>query len=347
MNRLLLIFTLLTPLVSTPILASLGTLVDNGQIPNSVCAAEFTVGDEKYHCSGALVDQRTFKTAAHCLKEGADIRVHCASGERRKVVKVLGHNEFSLRSIKRDLYARKFDQALLRLDSKLIKARVRKTLTQASNITKFLSSKRECAFFGVGLNPWYSGTGLLHGVKTNSTEITVEEGLLIINDRFNAVSMIGDSGASFFCRGDSGDWVNVGTVSAHGWDNETIVSSNANLESDKNLLFDTSVKEIKQDSEEFLEFDSVITAGQRYRVNPFSPFFSMGEEYNIADRLRSRFEVIDVEGDYATGTLAHYGPALYYLCGDGVICDEEVEKVRIHIKYLVKDYIKPVFLDLK
>ena len=78
--------------------------------------------------------------------------------------------------------------------------------------------------------------------------------------------MIGDSGGSFFCRGDSGDWVNVGTVSAHSWDNETIISSNANLESDPKLIFDTSTKEIRQGTVELSEVDRVITAGQTYLI---------------------------------------------------------------------------------
>jgi len=335
-------------LFSHSLFASLGTLVDVKDIPPSVCAAKITTHSENYYCSGALVGLKYFKTAAHCLKDVLNITVKCASGESRKVVNILSHKLFSFKNIKRDLTARKYDQAILELDFEFSNMPIQPVLNLQSDIKQFILTKRECAFFGVGLNPWYKGTGLLHGAKTNSTKLLLEDGLIVIDDPFGAVSMIGDSGGSFFCKDDNDVWTNIGTVSAHSWENETIISSNSNLVSDQQL------KSVNLDHGE--EFHSillkrvmapVIDVGHVYFVLPFSKYFVDEEQFNIADRQRSRFTVDQIEGDFAIGTLDHYGPANYYLCGEGVSCEEVLIQVKIKKDRLITSRFYPKFLNLR
>ncbi|EQC51406.1 trypsin-like serine protease [Bacteriovorax sp. DB6_IX] len=344
MKKLSTIFAL--SLISLSAMGSLGNLVSNQEIPVTACLAEFSSGDEVYHCSGAMVDATTFKTAAHCLKEATEIEVRCQSGFSSQVIKEIGHEKFSKKAIKRDLYQRRYDHAFLKLE-KPFEGAVQPLLMQEKIIEGLLKESRECAFFGVGLNPWYQGTGKLHGVRTDTQKINLENGLLIVNDPFGAVTMIGDSGASFFCRNESMAWVNIGTVSAHSWDNETIVALNSIMLEDKRFVVDAREVVKKNNSAPLAELTSV-EVSKTYRVLPFSSYTSdeSGEEFNSVDRLHARFIVEKVEGEFATGRLEHYGPAKYYLCFDGISCEEKLENIRIHRSRLVENYNLPKFLSL-
>jgi len=338
-NTLFILLCLSSALVN----ASLGNLVSNDEIPDSVCLAEFSKGEEVYHCSGAMVDNETFKTAAHCLKDDYEIEVRCKSSQVFKAEVFSGHKSFSHKKIKRDLYARRYDHALLKLNASY-KGRVQRPILNFDSIEKLLDQDRECAFFGVGLNPWYEGTGLLHGVRTTSSKISIDNGLLIVNDPHGAVTMIGDSGASFFCRNNKNAWINIGTVSAHSWENETIVAINSTIEEDNSLII-SQASYVESNSIQTKQV-SKIEKGKTYRVLPFSNYVFKGESFNSVDRLRARMIVKYIEGDFAYGTLEHYGPALYYLCFDGVSCDETLNQVKISISDLVESYSMPLFIDL-
>lgn len=335
---------LILTLFSTCLYASLGSLVANSEIPNTACMAEFSKGEEVFHCSGAIVDENTFKTAAHCLKDDYKIVVKCKNGNTYEVSSVLGHKDFSHKKIKRDLYARAYDHALLELEGSESDA-IQPLLKLEKEISKFISKKRECAFFGVGLNPWHEGTGKLHGVKTTSDKITMENGLLIVNDPHSAVTMIGDSGASFFCRDDKGAWTNIGTVSAHSWDNETIVASNGYMAKDKNLVINRSSKYIETNPTVIRNSEAIVT-GKTYRVLPFSNYTQGVTQFNSVDRLHARFDVKEIQGEYALGDIRHFGPAKYYLCFDGVSCDETLSNVKIKLVDLVEEYQIPSFIKL-
>jgi hypothetical protein len=335
---------ILLSLITTSIYASLGSLVANSEIPETACMAEFSKGEEVFHCSGAIVDENTFKTAAHCLKDDYKIVVKCKNGNNYEVNNIVGHKDFSHKKIKRDLYARAYDHALLELEGSESDA-IQPLLKLEKEISKFISKKRECAFFGVGLNPWHEGTGKLHGVKTSSDKITMEDGLLIVNDPHSAVTMIGDSGASFFCRNDQGAWTNIGTVSAHSWDNETIVASNGYMAKDKNLVIEKANNYIQTNPSVNRVLES-IEIGKTYRVLPFSSYTHGETQFNSVDRLHARFEVKDIQGEYAIGDIHHFGPAKYYLCFDGVSCDETLSNVKIKLADLVQEYQLPKFINL-
>ena len=340
--RLLLFIGLCTQAFSSR--ASLGKLLNIEEIPQAACLAEFKSGSETYHCSGALVDSQTFKTAAHCLKEDTDITIRCVSGEEFQVIEVIGHKKFNHKKIKRNLYERRYDHAFLSLD-KPSKSSIPKTFVNKEEIHELLAQKRECAFFGVGLNPWYQGTGRMHGVKTSSSKVSIENGLIIINDPFSAVTMIGDSGASFFCK-DEREWINIGTVSAHSWENETIVASNDITKEDHALRFNSLGIRSKLNE---LESDNLqeIEVAKTYRVLPFSEYHDGDIVLNTGDRQRARIEITSIDGNYVTGKLDHYGPADYYLCGDGISCEETLINIRIHKSNLTSNYQRPEFIDLR
>jgi hypothetical protein len=324
-------------------LASLGNLVDNSEIPQSICLAEFSNSSQTYHCSGAMIDKNTFKTAAHCLDDGYKVEIRCNSGEIFKAKEILGHKDFSKHEIKRDLYARKFDHAYIKIDGEY-KGTFTKLLTSKKLIKKVISESNECAFFGVGLNPYYQGTGKLHGVRTKAQMLNPDNGLLILNDPFGALTMIGDSGASFFCKDENDYWNNIGTVSAHSWDNETIIASNASIQGDQTLTHTPESPSLATSN--ILVNRNVVRVGKTYDVLPFSEYLFEDSKYNLADRLNSRFTTESIKNGKAIGTLEHFGPSLYYLCLDGISCEETLENVTIELSRLVESFETPDFIEL-
>lgn len=184
-------------------------------------------------------------------------------------------------------------------------------------------------------------------MRTSTDKINYFEGILLLEDPYGAVSMIGDSGASLFCRGDQGEWINVGTVSAHGWDNETIIAPNYEL----NEMRPTD--NIKQDWDDRIYrtvpaeiFVRTFKIGTIVEVLPFSPYLYQEQLFNSADRFHSRFTISNIEAGVATGKLDHYGPANYYLCGDQISCEDIIDGVKIDLRYLTTKYEIPPFLEL-
>ncbi len=306
--------------------SALGPLVPVSEIPESVCKIDFMRSDHStYHCSGILLDQVHVKTAAHCLlSDIKKIEVQCGN-QSSLVTEKIASSDFSFEDIKSDINARRFDHAILLLDQKIDIPSL-PFITDKDEISEVIKESDECAFFGVGLNPWLNGTGHIHGVKAKAKKISFDRETLILNAPYQAVSMIGDSGASFLCRKQGFSWKNIGTVSAHGWDNETIIAPNNYAP-----LIETSPDYVTVSEKKTIDSPN-IKLNLKYWVKPFSTYKYKEEVYNTVDKVLVKFIPRRILGNKVLGQLILESSSQYYLCFDqnqcftGTLEDVELDK---------------------
>lgn len=329
--------------------ASIGEYISYKNAPEQTCFLEFesNKGDTPFTCTGNVVSNKMIKTAAHCTEAGRLTSISCANSQTAEFESLtISPPDFDLKTIGHDLNNRRNDFSLIPLKKDLAITPM-EMITSLTELKNVLNSKGDCALFSYGLNEKHrSEMGYLSATKFRKKYLTREEDYLIYKAPFMAQVMIGDSGGALYCEYND-KWVDIGTVSGHTWEGESIFSLNSYMSSfiQKNLdktqkrfvnkKFRMEMSKVATEELDNNQSNTIITIDSHLTLKPFSIIKIDGMNHYNVDNAYVRVTVNSISAQEVNVNLELDGYSSFYLCDDKILCESSYENVIVQKKDLI------------